>query len=161
MPALPWPTHINQLAALLCEWVEQDLIVLERVDTTINEADHFTKLLSRILFHRHIDYIMGHVPPEYSPAHERSIGQFTVPTVKLVPDTYTTKDGLPTVISNDDTYIPLTARAARIFSPDHSSFTNNFWTKIVAGASCLLYNPILHSESLNCGGVLAYIGLTT
>jgi hypothetical protein len=55
---------------ILCEWVECKLIVLERVDTRINEADHFTKLLSCILFHRHIDYIMGHVPPEYSPAYE-------------------------------------------------------------------------------------------
>ncbi len=153
--------HMDIRYHVLCEWVERDLIVLECVDTTINEVDHFMKLLSWILFHRHIDYIMGHVPPEYSPAHERSIGQFTVPAVKLVPDTYTTKDGLPTVISDDDTYIPLTARAAWIFSPDHSSFTNNFWTKIVASASCLPYNPILRSESLNCGGVLAYIGLTT
>ncbi len=53
----------------LCEWVERDLIVLERVDTTINEADHFTTLLSRVLFHRHIDYIMGHVPPPIPHIH--------------------------------------------------------------------------------------------
>ena len=66
--------HMDIRYNVLCEWVERDLIVLERVDTRINEADHFTKLLSRVLFHRHIDYIMGHVPPEYSPAHELSIG---------------------------------------------------------------------------------------
>jgi hypothetical protein len=153
--------HMDIHYHVLCEWVERDLIVLERVNTTINEADHFTKLLSRILFHRHIDYIMGHVPPEYSPAHERSIGQFKDPAVKLVPDTYTTKDSLPIVISEDDTHIPLTAQAARMFSPDYSAFANNYWTKIVASASCLPYNPILHSATSNCGGVLAYIGLTT
>jgi len=65
--------HMDIRYHVLCEWVERDLIVLERVDTTINEADHFTKLLSRVLFHRHIDYIMGHVPPEYSLAHAANL----------------------------------------------------------------------------------------
>jgi hypothetical protein len=78
--------HMDIRYHVLCEWVKRDLIVLERVDTTINEVDHFTKLLSRVLFHRHIDYIMGHVPPEYSLAHDCSIGQFTKPAVKLIPD---------------------------------------------------------------------------
>ena len=62
--------HMDIIYHVLCEWVERDLIVLERVDTTINKADHFTKLLSCVLFHRHIDYIMGHVSPEYSPAYK-------------------------------------------------------------------------------------------
>jgi hypothetical protein len=35
----------------LCDWIEQDLIILERIDTSINSADHLTKTLSRILFH--------------------------------------------------------------------------------------------------------------
>jgi hypothetical protein len=106
---------------VLCEWVERNLIILERVETTINEADHFTKLLSRILFHRHIDYIMGHVPPEYSPAYEQLTGQFDEPTVNLTPDLYTTKDTLPVVIEDepDDEYIPVTARAARIYPRLH------------------------------------------
>ncbi len=67
--------HMDIRYHVLCEWVERDLIVLEHVDTTINEADHFTKLLSRVLFHRHIDYIMGHVPPEYSRIIYRTIKQ--------------------------------------------------------------------------------------
>jgi hypothetical protein len=147
---------------VLCEWVERDLIILERVDTTINKADHFTKLLSHILFHRHINYIMGHVPPEYSPAYEQSTGQFNKPTVKLTPDLYTTKDTLPVVIEDepDDEYIPVTARAARIYTPHYTVLTNTFWTKIVASAR-LPYNPILHLATSNCRGVLAYIGLTT
>ena len=41
--------HMDIWYHVLCEWVERDLIVLERVDTTINEADHFTKLLSWVL----------------------------------------------------------------------------------------------------------------
>jgi hypothetical protein len=83
--------HMDIRYHVLCEWVERDLIVLERVNTTINEADHFTKLLSRLLFHRHKDYIMGHVPPEYSPAHARSTGQFCKHLIEMIPDLYTTK----------------------------------------------------------------------
>ena len=147
---------------VLCEWVERDLIVLERVDTTIYEVDHFTKLLSRVLFHGHIDYIMGHVPPDYSPAHERSIGQFDNPAVKFVPDSYTTNETMKIAIPEDASFHPAAAAgAACIYSPDYSTLVNNFWSKIVANASCLPYNPILCSATSNCGGVLAYIGITT
>jgi hypothetical protein len=153
--------HMDIRYNVLCEWVERDLIVLERVDTTINEADHFTKLLSRVLFHRHIDYIMGHVPPDYSPAHKRSIGQFDTPTVKFVPDSYTTNDTMKFATSEDANFHPPAARVARIYSPDYSTLVNNFWSKIVANVFCLPYNPILHSTTSDCGGVLAYIGITT
>ncbi len=157
--------HMDIRYHVLCEWVERDLIVLEQVDTTINEADHFTKLLSWVLFHRHIDYIMGHVPSEYLPAHAHSTGQFGKPSIELVPDSYTTKDTLPTntpeddchipvTTPEDDCHIPVTARAARIFSPDYSAVANNHLTKIVASASCLPYNPTLHYATSNCGGVL-------
>ena len=44
-----------------------------------NPADHFTKNLPRILFHRHVDYIMGHVPPPHSP-HFMSVGASGVNT---------------------------------------------------------------------------------
>jgi hypothetical protein len=127
----------------------------------INEADHFTKLLSWVLFHRHIDYIMGHVPPEYLPAHDRLIGQFAEPAVKLIPNSYTTKETLPVVIRDkpDNKYIPVVAWAARIYIPDYNALTNTNWKKIVA-STCLPYNPILHQATLNYGGVLAYIGLT-
>jgi hypothetical protein len=56
---------------VLAEWVERDLIKLERVDTTLNWADHFTKQLGPLLFQRHVDYIMGHVPPQYSSTFQR------------------------------------------------------------------------------------------
>jgi hypothetical protein len=48
---------------VLCEWVERDLLVLSCVDTLINMFDHFTKQLGPTLFHRHVDYIMGRIPP--------------------------------------------------------------------------------------------------
>jgi hypothetical protein len=109
--------HMDIRYHVLCERVEQDLIVLERVDTMINEADHFTKLLSRVLFHRHIDYIMGHVPPEYLLAHARSTGQFNKPLVTLVPYSYTTKDTLPIAIPEDDNYIPVAAIEQHVYIP--------------------------------------------
>jgi len=56
---------------VLCEWVEQDLVLLRRADTMINMADNFTKQLGPTLFQRHVDYIMGHVPPHYTVHFQR------------------------------------------------------------------------------------------
>jgi hypothetical protein len=61
--------HIDIKFYAIQEWVERDLIVLKRIDTAINMADHFTKPLPRILFYRHNDYNMGRVPPTYSPKY--------------------------------------------------------------------------------------------
>ncbi len=46
--------HIDFKYFALCDWVERDLIHLERIDTSINIADHLTKPLSRILFHQQV-----------------------------------------------------------------------------------------------------------
>ena len=78
--------HIDIKYHVICEWVERDLIKLERVDTTLNMADHFTKQLGPQLFHRHTDYIMGHVPPQYSSCYQRMLGNLHGKTTKL-PDT--------------------------------------------------------------------------
>jgi hypothetical protein len=123
--------HMDIRYHVLCEWVERDLIILECIDTTINEADHFTKPLSWVLFHRHIDYIIGHVPPEYTPAYEQSTVQFDKPLVKIIPDSYTTKDTLPVVTPYklDELYIPVAARATRIYTPDYHTLTNTHWEK--------------------------------
>jgi hypothetical protein len=43
--------HIDIKYFALCNWVEWDLIILERIDTSINIADHLTKILSCNLFH--------------------------------------------------------------------------------------------------------------
>ncbi len=59
--------HMDIRYFSLAEWVERDLMILERIHTSINVADHMTKILDRTLFYRHVDYIMGHVPPSYSP----------------------------------------------------------------------------------------------
>ena len=61
--------HMDISYFALADWVEQDLMLLERVHTAINIADHMTKILDRTLFYRHVDYIMGHIPPQYSPCY--------------------------------------------------------------------------------------------
>ena len=63
----PRTRHMDIKYFSLCEWVDRDLMHLERIDTSISMSDHCTKLLNRALFHRHADFLLGHVPPMYSP----------------------------------------------------------------------------------------------
>ncbi len=41
--------------------VDQDLISIKRIDTSDNYSDGMTKALSRTLFYRHNDYVIGRV----------------------------------------------------------------------------------------------------
>ena len=66
----PRARHIDIKYHVLCQWVEQDLIKLERISTKLNIADIFTKQLGPLLFRRHCDYLMGRVPPQYSSHYE-------------------------------------------------------------------------------------------
>lgn len=43
------------------------LLIHERVDTSMNMADHFSMQLPPTFFARHVDHILGHIPPPYSP----------------------------------------------------------------------------------------------
>ena len=52
---------------------------LERISTTVNSADIFTKQLGPLLFRRHCDYLMGRVPPQYS-AYYQDLNLMTNPT---------------------------------------------------------------------------------
>ena len=61
--------HMDIRYFALAKWVEQDIMKLEHIHTSINLADHMTKILDRTLFYRHVDYIMGHIPPLYSPCY--------------------------------------------------------------------------------------------
>ncbi len=47
----PCTQHIDIKYFAICEWIERELMHMERIDTIINMADHFTKGLSRALFH--------------------------------------------------------------------------------------------------------------
>lgn len=70
--------HIDIKYYALQEWVERDLIILQRIDTALNMADHYTKPLPRILFYRHNDYNMGRVPPTYSPKYSECLRIYSV-----------------------------------------------------------------------------------
>ena len=50
----------------LQEWVQRDLIILNRINTSDNYADAMTKPLARTLFYRHMNYILGKIVPEYA-----------------------------------------------------------------------------------------------
>eukprot|EP00984_Skeletonema_dohrnii_P026679 scaffold16053_cov144-Skeletonema_dohrnii-CCMP3373.AAC.1 len=56
----PRTRHMDIRFFALSEWVERDLLSLERVDTSMNMADHFSKQLPPTLFARHVDHILGH-----------------------------------------------------------------------------------------------------
>jgi hypothetical protein len=88
---------------------------LERIDTTINMSDHFTKGLSRALFHCHADYLLGHIPPEYSPIYASIVGMYTNQHIKL-------KTCVPTLFTT-----LMTATAAQIYAPLYEAYVGNLW----------------------------------
>ena len=47
------------------DWVEEDLILLKQIPTTDNSTDSFTEALSRTLFYKNSDVIMGRIPSPY------------------------------------------------------------------------------------------------
>jgi hypothetical protein len=56
-------------------------------------ADHLTKELQPTLFHYHADFLLGHIPPTYSPLYTSIIGDFPNHTPKIdlfVPASLTT-----------------------------------------------------------------------
>jgi hypothetical protein len=112
--------HIDIKYFALCDWVECDLIRLERINTSVNIANHLTKSLSRTLFHQHSDFLLGHVPPKYSPVYQQAITTYHSHFVKdidqFLPKSFTT---------------PMTARAARIFAPLHDDIRGNPWLQIL------------------------------
>jgi hypothetical protein len=111
--------HIDIKYFALCDWVERDLIRLERIDTSINISDHLTKSLTRILFHRHADYLLGHIPPKYSPVYHHAIATYTDEHEdydRYVPESFTT---------------PMTATTARIFAPLIDDIKGNPWLRIL------------------------------
>ena len=115
----PRTRHIDIKYFSICEWIERDLMILERIDTTINMSDHFTKGLSRALFHRHADYLLGHIPPAYSPIYKSTIGTYTNQHVDLetfVPFSFTT---------------PMTAAAARVYAPLIEDYLGNPWLVVL------------------------------
>jgi hypothetical protein len=51
----------------------------------LNMADHFTKQLGSTLFHRHVDYILGKVPPTYMAVFKNFSQSINTAMKKLLP----------------------------------------------------------------------------
>jgi hypothetical protein len=81
-------------------------------------ADHLTKTLSQILFHRHADFLLGHIPPRYSPAYDNTVAnkQQDDEIENYVPFSFTT---------------PATAKVSRIRRPTHIDITGNPWLPVI------------------------------
>ena len=58
--------HIDTRYFALQSWVEQDLVLLKSVPTSDNSSDALTKNVPRLLFNRHMDFILGKTIPEYA-----------------------------------------------------------------------------------------------
>ena len=57
--------HIDIKYFALQQWVEQDLLIFHRINTTDNSSDALTKATPRSLFYRHNQHIMGKIKPQY------------------------------------------------------------------------------------------------
>ncbi len=105
---------------------------LERIDTSINLADNFTKSLQLALFHCHADFILGHIPPVYLPVYQSIVGSYTTINDYMdnfVPSSFTT---------------PITAAAARVHAPLPSDYADSPWIPILGDG---LYNPLVSLSS--------------
>ena len=58
--------HVDIKKFALLDWIQHDLLIMQRINTTDNCADSMTKSLGRILHYRHFDYVMGHIKPTYT-----------------------------------------------------------------------------------------------
>jgi hypothetical protein len=115
----PKTRHMDIKYFSLCNWVEQDLLILNRIDTKINLANPFTKALESAAFHCHVDFILGHVPPWYSPVYSKLIGTYTdknMDIVDYVPESFMT---------------PSCAAATRIDAPLLEDYLGNPWAYIL------------------------------
>ena len=57
--------HIEIKKFVILSWVEQDLINVSNIKTTLNTSDYLTKNAPRLIFHRHNDINMGKIRPHY------------------------------------------------------------------------------------------------
>lgn len=55
--------------------MESDLLLLKPIKMARNPSDLLTKLLGKILFHRHVDVLMGRIIPDWVPlqGHDRQV----------------------------------------------------------------------------------------
>jgi hypothetical protein len=82
-------------------------------------ANHFTKALNWALFHWHANFLLGHVPPMYSPVYHKMVGTYADQSVtieRFVPDSFTT---------------PSCATAARVHALLPEDYVGNPWLIVI------------------------------
>ena len=57
--------HIDIRHYAILDWVERDLVSLEEIPSGLNVSDALTKQNGLVLFHRHVDVLMGRRPPYF------------------------------------------------------------------------------------------------
>jgi len=57
--------HMELKHFAILDWVEQDLLILTHIPTSLNVADAMTKPLEKTLFYHHYDKYMGLRVPDY------------------------------------------------------------------------------------------------
>ena len=57
--------HMDLKTFSILDWVQRDLLIMQRIKTADNCSDVMTKQTGKQLFHRHFDYIMGRIVPDY------------------------------------------------------------------------------------------------
>jgi len=62
--------HMDTKKKAIQHWADTDLLVLKRIGTHENESDIMNKNVGRVLFYRHIYYLMEKIIPEYATKHK-------------------------------------------------------------------------------------------
>jgi hypothetical protein len=118
-------------------------MLLNRINTSINMADHLTKALQPILFHQHANYLLGHIPPTNSPTYKSIIGNFPNHSTNIdlfVPASFTT---------------PLTAQAARGYCLHKEDYQLNPWLSIICMGSKIRYSTSVTKQFVGgCYGIV-------
>ena len=63
--------HVDIKHFASTDWVERDLLIMKRINTSNNSSDAMTKAQGRQLHYRHTDYVLGKIIPAYVAAYTK------------------------------------------------------------------------------------------
>ena len=61
--------HMDIKHFALLDWVERELVIMKRINTTDNYVDSMTQSLGRQLHYQHTDYLLVKIIPPYAAAY--------------------------------------------------------------------------------------------
>jgi hypothetical protein len=131
--------HIDIKYFALCDWIERNLIHLERINTSINIANHLTKSLSRIL--------LINIPISSSGTFPRNILQYTS---KLLPHITTVLTKRLIVSCQCPLQPPQLLKLLGYLSPHTMTYEG------ICGCASYGMSSTIHHCIPDCGGVLVY-----